>query len=473
MELCWILHVISFFVFLISLPQSKLRHIITSPVNMFLSPKDRPKGAMKDIGNLLEAEDIDTVGVEVIENFSWKQLVDLDACTVCGRCTSVCPANLTGKPLDPREIILKVGQVMSESGSPAVPATVTTPIDLQVKTSNVFERITPEELWACTSCRACDEVCPVNIEILDKILDMRRHLALMASDFPSELGKAYVAMENSSNPWGASQNDRMKWSEGLEFEVPMLEEENKEEVEYLYWVGCAGAFDDRNVPVTKAVATLLKRAGVSYAVLGPKEVCTGDSARRTGNEFVFQQLAIQNIENMNNLNVKKVITQCPHCFNTIANEYPQLGGNFEVIHHSQLLTELVQSGKIDVGTSEDPYVITYHDSCYLGRHNDIYTAPREILGAIGGIEVREMKRQGTNSFCCGAGGGRMWMEESTGKKVNIERSEEAIETGADEVAVACPFCYIMMDDGVKELGRGESIKVRDVSLILLDNLKKD
>ena len=442
----WILHVISFFVFLISLPQSKLRHIITSPVNMFLSPKDRPKGAMKFIGNLLEADDIDTVGVEVIENFSWKQLVDLDACTVCGRCTSVCPANLTGKPLDPREIILKVGQVMSESGSPPVPATVSTP---------------------------SDEVCPVNIEILDKILDMRRHLALMASDFPSELGKAYVAMENSSNPWGASQNDRMKWSQDLEFEVPLLKKENTEDIEYLYWVGCAGAFDDRNVPVTRAVATLLKRAGVSYAVLGPKEVCTGDSARRTGNEFVFQQLAIQNIENMNNLNVQKVITQCPHCFNTIANEYPQLGGNFEVIHHSQLLTELVQSGKIEVGTSKDPYVITYHDSCYLGRHNDIYTAPREILGSIGGIEVREMKRQGTNSFCCGAGGGRMWMEESTGKKVNIERSEEAIETGADEIAVACPFCYIMMDDGVKELGKGESIKVRDVSLILLDNLKKD
>ena len=469
----WILHVVSFFIFLISLPQSKLRHIITSPVNMFLSPKDRPKGAMKDIGNLLEAEDIETVGAEVIENFSWKQLVDLDACTVCGRCTSVCPANLTGKPLDPREIIMKVGQVMSESGSPPVPATVSTPVDLQVKTANVFERITPEELWACTSCRACDEICPVNIEILDKILDMRRHLALMASDFPSELGKAYVAMENSSNPWGASQNDRMKWSEELEFDVPILEEENKEEVEYLYWIGCAGAFDDRNVPVTRAVATLLKRAGVSYAVLGTKEVCTGDSARRTGNEFVFQQLAIQNIENMNNLNVQKIITQCHHCFNTIANEYPQLGGNFEVIHHSQLLTELVQSGKIEVGTSDNPYVITYHDSCYLGRHNDVYTAPREILGSIGGIEVREMKRQGTNSFCCGAGGGRMWMEESTGKKVNIERSEEAIETGADEVAVACPFCYIMMDDCVKELGKGESVKVRDVSLILLDNLKKD
>ena len=302
---------------------------------------------------------------------------------------------------------------------------------------------------------------------------MRRHLALMASDFPTELGKAYVAMENSSNPWGASQNDRMKWSEGLDFDIPLLEENNKEEVEYLYWIGCAGAFDDRNIPVTKAVATLLKRANVSYAVLGPKEICTGDSARRTGNEFVFQQLAIQNIENMNNLNVKKVITQCPHCFNTIANEYPQLGGNFEVIHHSQLLTELVQSGKIEVGSADKPYSVTYHDSCYLGRHNDIYTAPREIVGSIGGIEIREMKRQGTKSFCCGAGGGRMWMEENTGKKVNIERSQEAIDTGADEVAVACPFCYIMMDDGVKELGEGENVRVRDVSLILLDNLKKD
>ena len=469
----WILHTVSFFVFLLVLPQSKLRHIVTSPSNMFLSPKDRPKGAMRDIGNLMEAEDIETVGAELIENFTWKQLLDLDACTVCGRCTSVCPANLTGKPLDPREIILKVGQVMSESGDPAVPATVSTPIDLKVKSSSVFDRITPEELWACTSCKACDEICPVNIEILDKILDMRRYLALMASDFPSELGKAYVAMENSSNPWGASQEDRMKWSEDLEFDVPLLDETNKEEVEYLYWIGCAGAFDDRNVPVTKAVATLLKRANVSYAVLGTKEVCTGDSARRTGNEFVFQQLAIQNIETMNNLDVKKVITQCPHCFNTISNEYPQLGGNFEVIHHSQLLTELVQSGKIEVGTSEEPHVITYHDSCYLGRHNDIYTAPREIVGSIGGIEIREMKRQGTNSFCCGAGGGRMWMEEATGKKVNIERVEEAIETGANEVAVACPFCYIMMDDGMKELGQGDNVRVRDVSLILLDNLRKD
>jgi len=472
-RISWVLHVVSFFVFLVAIPLSKLRHIFTSPINMFMSPKESPKGAMKFIGNLLEADDIDNVGTEIIDHFTWKQLMDLDACTVCGRCTSVCPANQTGKSLDPREIILKVGQVMSESGQPAVPATVSTPGPLRVNSDNVFERITSEELWACTSCKACDEICPVNIEILDKILDMRRHLALMESDFPAELGKAYVAMENSSNPWGASQNDRLKWTEDLDFDVPVIDEGNHEEYDYLYWIGCAGAFDDRNVPVTKAVATLLKRAGVSFAVLGPKEVCTGDSARRTGNEFVFQQLAIQNIENMNNLKVEKIITQCPHCFNTIANEYPQLGGNYQVIHHSQLLTELVQSGRIEVGTSDKPYKITYHDSCYLGRHNDIYTAPREIVGSIGGIEIREMKRQGTQSFCCGAGGGRMWMEESTGKKVNIERSQEAIDTGADEVAVACPFCYIMMDDGVKELGYGDNVKVRDVSLILLDNLKKD
>ena len=472
-QISWVLHVLSFFVFLILLPVTKLRHIITSPVNMYLSPTNKHKGAMSDMGNLLEATDIENIGVSNIEDFTWKQLFDLDACTVCGRCTSVCPANATGKQLDPREIVLKIGQVMSESGSPPVSATVSNTTDLKVSSSSVFELITPEEIWACTSCKACDEICPVNIEILDKILDIRRHLALMASEFPAELGKAYVAMENSSNPWGSSQEKRLDWTKELDFDVPVLGQPGTETAEYLYWIGCAGAFDDRNIHVTRAVATLLHRANISYAVLGPKEQCTGDSARRTGNEFVYQQLAIENIKTMNSYNIKKVITQCPHCFNTIANEYPQLGGDYEVIHHSQLLTELVSSGRIEVGTSENPYSITYHDSCYLGRHNDIYMAPREIVGSIGGIEIREMKRQGTQSFCCGAGGGRMWMEESEGRKINIERVTEAVETGADEVAVACPFCYIMMDDGIKELGKDENVRVRDVSLILLDNLKED
>ena len=472
-QISWVLHVLSFFVFLILLPVTKLRHIITSPVNMYLSPTTKHKGAMSDMGNLLEATDIENIGVSNIEDFTWKQLFDLDACTVCGRCTSVCPANATGKQLDPREIVLKIGQVMSESGSPPVSATVSNTTDLKVSSSSVFELITPEEIWACTSCKACDEICPVNIEILDKILDIRRYLALMASEFPAELGKAYVAMENSSNPWGSSQEKRLDWTKELDFDVPVLGQPGTETAEYLYWIGCAGAFDDRNIHVTRAVATLLHRANISYAVLGPKEQCTGDSARRTGNEFVYQQLAVQNIKTMNSYNIKKVITQCPHCFNTIANEYPQLGGDYEVIHHSQLLTELVSSGRIEVGTSENPYSITYHDSCYLGRHNDIYMAPREIVGSIGGIEIREMKRQGTQSFCCGAGGGRMWMEESEGRKINIERVTEAVETGADEVAVACPFCYIMMDDGIKELGKDENVRVRDVSLILLDNLKED
>ena len=472
-QISWVLHVLSFFVFLILLPVTKLRHIITSPVNMYLSPTNKHKGAMSDMGNLLEATDIENIGVSNIEDFTWKQLFDLDACTVCGRCTSVCPANATGKQLDPREIVLKIGQVMSESGSPPVSATVSNTTDLKVSSSSVFELITPEEIWACTSCKACDEICPVNIEILDKILDIRRYLALMASEFPAELGKAYVAMENSSNPWGSSQEKRLDWTKELDFDVPVLGQPGTETAEYLYWIGCAGAFDDRNIHVTRAVATLLHRANISYAVLGPKEQCTGDSARRTGNEFVYQQLAVQNIKTMNSYNIKKVITQCPHCFNTIANEYPQLGGDYEVIHHSQLLTELVSSGRIEVGTSENPYSITYHDSCYLGRHNDIYMAPREIVGSIGGIEIREMKRQGTQSFCCGAGGGRMWMEESEGRKINIERVTEAVETGADEVAVACPFCYIMMDDGIKELGQDENVRVRDVSLILLDNLKED
>ena len=243
--------------------------------------------------------------------------------------------------------------------------------------------------------------------------------------------------------------------------------------EIIFWVGCAGSYDERAKKITKAFVEILDKANVSFAVLGNEEGCSGDPAKRAGNEFLFQMQAMSNIQVLNSYIIKQIVTSCPHCFNTIKNEYPQLGGNYEVIHHSQLLTELVQSGRIEVGTSDKPYKITYHDSCYLGRHNDIYTAPREIVGSIGGIEIREMKRQGTQSFCCGAGGGRMWMEESVGKKVNIERSQEAIETGADEVAVACPFCYIMMDDGVKELGYGDNVRVRDVSLILLDNLKKD
>ena len=461
----WLVHAASFLAFLVVLPSTKLRHIVTSPANMYLSARERPVGAMREMPDLqvaMETGEIDSVGAATIAEFTWKQLLDTDACTVCGRCTSVCPANATGKPLDPREIVLKLGEVAAATGEPVVAGPVGVDRGISVTTDRVFERITPEELWACTTCRACDDICPVNIEILDKILDMRRYLSLMEADFPTELGKTYVSMENSSNPYGMAQSARADWAKELDFEVKMLGEPGVE-AEYLYWVGCAGSFDDRNRKVTLATARLLHEAGVDFAVLGPRERCTGDPARRTGNEFVFQGLALQNIETLNDLGVTKIITQCPHCFNTLGNEYPQFGGDYELIHHSELLMRLVEEGRIE--PKSDGQTITYHDPCYLGRHNDVYLAPREVLSQVG--ETVEMVRCGTDSFCCGAGGGRMWMEEHTGKKVNVERSEEAVATGADVVATGCPFCYIMMDDGVKEIG-AEGVEVKDLAMLLAE-----
>ena len=459
----WIAHVVAFLGFLVVLPSTKLRHMVTSPANMFLSPRRRPKGAMREMPNLMEATDIETVGAAMVGEFTWKQLLDTDACTVCGRCTSVCPANITGKPLDPREIVLKLGEVAAASAVTPLSPPVGVDAEITVGSESVFERITSEELWACTTCRACDEICPVNIEIVDKILDMRRYLSLMESDFPSELGKAYVSMENSSNVYGMDQSKRGDWTDELGFSVKVLGDPGVE-AEYLYWVGCAGSFDDRNRKVTISTARLLDRAGVDFAILGPRELCTGDPARRTGNEYVFQGLALQNIETLNELGVTKIITQCPHCFNTLGNEYPQFGGEYEVIHHSDLLMHLVDEGKLTPRSNGQ--TITFHDPCYLGRHNDVFVAPRSVLNSVG--TTVEMPRNGTNSFCCGAGGGRMWMEEQTGQKVNIERTREAVETGADVVATGCPFCYVMMDDGVKELGVDERVEVKDLAMLLAE-----
>ena len=471
----WIGHVASFVLFLVILPGTMLRHMFTSPLNMYLSPKDRPKGAMKPMPNLMETE-LETFGASVVEDFTWKQLLDTDACTMCGRCTSVCPAHATGKPLDPREIVLKVGEVMAATGNPAVSPPLGTDRDITIGANSMFERITPEEIWACTSCKACDEICPVNIEILDKILDMRRYLSLMESNFPAELGNAYRAMENQSNPWGMNQGERGDWAKGLALEdgrtVTIVDPSEPFTAEYLYWVGCAGSFDDKNKKVTQAMAKLLARAGIDVAILGPSEMCTGDSARRSGNEYLFQMLAMPNIEMLNAMGVTKIITQCPHCFNTLLNEYPQLGGHYEVIHHTQLLERLIADGRLDVSQATLEERITYHDSCYLGRHNDIYVAPRRVVGSIKGIEIVEMPRNGTKGMCCGAGGARMWMEESIGTKVNDERAAEALSTGATRVATACPFCYIMLDDGVKGAGvDDDQVKVADLSIHLLDAIE--
>ncbi|NQV96812.1 MAG: 4Fe-4S dicluster domain-containing protein [Acidimicrobiaceae bacterium] len=472
-QVWWVAHVLTFVVFLAILPITMLRHMFTSPLNMYLKDRERPKGAMKAMPNLTETS-LESFGVHVIEEFTWKQLLDLDACTMCGRCTSVCPAHATGKSLDPREIVLKSGEVMAATAAHAPGGKVSAPLsidsEITISANLLFQRITPEEIWACTSCKACDEVCPVHIEILDKILDMRRYLSLMESNFPAQLGNAYRSMENQGNPWGLSQSDRGEWAKDLD--VQILDPGAPFTNEYLYWVGCAGSFDDKNKKVTQSMAKLLKRAGIDVAILGPSEMCTGDSARRSGNEYLFQMLAMPNIEMLNGMGVRKIITQCPHCFNTLKNEYPQLGGNYEVIHHSQLLEELIESGQLDVSNATLEERITYHDSCYLGRHNDVYIAPRKVVGSIKGIEIVEMPRNGTKGMCCGAGGARMWMEEDIGTKVNDERAREAIATGATRIATACPFCYIMLDDGVKAAGKDESqIKVGDIAIHLLDAIE--
>jgi Fe-S oxidoreductase/nitrate reductase gamma subunit len=466
----WGVHVAAFLLFLVILPITKIRHMVTSPLNMYLSDRDRPKGAMKPLPNMMETE-LESFGAAVVEDFTWKQLLDTDACTVCGRCTSVCPANATGKPLDPREIVLKVGQVMSESrpGGAVSPIVGHEP-ELTVTANEVFQRISPEEIWSCTSCKACDEICPVNIEILDKILDMRRYLSLMESNFPTELGNAYRAMENQENPWALNQAERGDWADALPDSVPVVDGSAAFDHEYLFWVGCAGSFDDRAKKVTIATAKLLQRAGVDFAILGPSERCTGDPARRSGNEYIFQMLAMQNAETLNGMGVKKIITICPHCFNTLGNEYPQLGGHYEVVHHSQFLEWLIDRGKLDLDGASLEERIVYHDSCYLGRHNDVYASPRRVIGSLKGIQIVEAPRNGTQGMCCGAGGARMWMEESTGKKVNTERARELLATGSSRIATACPYCYIMIDDGAKEHG-AEDVVVQDISMHLLDAIE--
>ncbi len=466
----WVLHVLTFVAFLVILPVTMLRHIFTSPLNMYLSERDRPKGAMRAMPNLMETE-LESFGAYKVEDFTWKQLLDTDACTMCGRCTSVCPAHATGKPLDPREIVLKTGEVMAATGDPKVSPPIGVDGEIQVTADSVFERITPEEVWACTSCKACDENCPVNIEILDKILDMRRYLTLMESDFPTELGNAYRAMENSGNPWGMSQGERANWAKGLDG-INIIDGGDPMTAEYLYWVGCAGSFDDKNQKVTQAMAKLLQRAEISFAILGPAENCTGDPARRSGNEYIFQMLAMQNIETLDGMGVRKIITQCPHCFNTLKNEYPQLGGHYEVVHHSQFLEELIDTGRLDLTGARLEERVVYHDSCYLGRHNDVYMAPRNVIGHLKGIEVVEAGRNGTKGMCCGAGGARMWMEEHIGKQVNVERSQELLATGASRIATACPFCYVMIDDGVKSQGVEEDeVKVADLAMHILDAIE--
>ncbi|MEX2420397.1 MAG: (Fe-S)-binding protein, partial [Actinomycetota bacterium] len=427
------LHIAVILSFLVYLGYSKHLHIATSAINVFFA-NTKPRGTLTPLRIDLEAAETEDVhlGAASITDLTWKQTLDLYACTECGRCQSACPAWNTGKPLSPKLLVMNLRDHLFERGPDVLAAKergeVLEPMPL------VPDVIDEEVIWACTTCGACMQECPVDIEHVDTIVDLRRNLVMAESRFPAEAGALLRNLEGTSNPWGMPQAQRADWAEGLGVRVIG---EGERAPEYLYWVGCAGSFDDRAKAISKSVVTLLQRAGVSFAILGPRELCTGDPARRIGNEYLFQTLAERNVETLADAGVTKVIANCPHCFNTLRNEYPEYGGRYEVIHHSQLLAQLLEQGRLRPSGRIDA-TVAYHDPCYLGRHNAVYEDPRVALASVPGVQTVEMPRHGERALCCGAGGARMWMEEQIGKRINQERMEEAASTGADTVGVACP-----------------------------------
>jgi len=460
----WWGHVLIIFTFMNYLPYSKHFHIVSSLPNVYLS-KLGPQ--------TLDTEEIDFekenvfLGAGDIEQLTWKEMLDGYACTECGRCTSVCPANLTGKPLSPRKIIMNIRERVSEK-APLLKSGKEIPAEVEAHKLVSETLITDNELWACTSCMACVQECPVNIEHVNPIVDMRRYLVQSESRFPEELMTVFSNMENNGAPWAFPQSDRLKWAEGIE--VPVAAE--KHEFDVLYWVGCAGSFDARYQNISRSVAQILNKAGVNFAVLGTEEKCNGDSARRLGNEFLAQTMIKENVQTLVQYKFKKILVSCPHCLQTIGNEYKAFGADYEVVHHSEFINDLVSENKLEFdGSKKINKKLTYHDSCYLGRYNNIYEEPRELLKMTNTGEMSEMKRSRDKGLCCGAGGGRMWMEEKIGKKVNIERTEEALAQNPDVIATACPFCMTMLTDGIKEKGKAEEVKVKDFAELVLETIK--
>ncbi len=446
----WWIHIALAFGFIGYISYSRLLHLISSPLNQFFRSFS-PKGEVRPI---LDIENAETFGVAKLSEFTWKQLFDTDACTRCGRCQDHCPAHLSEKPLSPKKVIqdLKThlvtqGKVTSEKESsedqgPPIAGNV----------------ITEDELWACTTCGACQEVCPVFIEVVDKVVDLRRHLVLMESKFAQEVKLFFKNMETNYNPWTIGFATRGDWAKDLKLKI-LAEDSN---VEFLFWVGCAGSFDERNKKVSRTLVNLLEKANINFGILGTEEMCCGETLRRMGNEYLAQILMQQNIELFNKYGVKKIITYCPHCLNTFKNEYPRFGGSYEVFHHSEFLWDLVQNKKLKLSTSVEMSAV-YHDSCYLGRYNGIYDAPRRLLESIEDTRLLEMRRSKDRSFCCGAGGGRMWMEETLGKRINQMRVDQAVQTNASVLASACPYCLTMLGDGIKEKEMEQLISAFDVA----------
>lgn len=459
----WWIHIGLVFVFLNLLPFSKHFHIITSIPNVYFA-RLNSYGELRTLN--LNDENLQKYGVSDVEDLTWKQLFDGYTCTECGRCTASCPANITGKLLSPREIIINIRKRLIEKAPIILSEQGNSHNRDEIINKNLVDKyITEEELWACTTCLACVNECPVMIEHMDHIVDMRRFLVLNESRFPKELQIAFQNLERNYNPWSFSSSTREDWASDLN--VPIVS--NSEGVDLLFWVGCAGAFDDRAKKVSRAMVKILQKANIKFAILGNEEKCTGDFARRSGNEYLAQMLINENISTLNKYKIKRILTTCPHCYNTLKNEYPAFGGRYEVIHHSEFIENLISDGKIILSKSLNTKTV-YHDSCYLGRYNGIYNQPRKILKTVSVNQIVEMKRNKDKGFCCGAGGARMFMEETEGKRINHERTDEALALNVGMIGTACPFCLTMLSDGVKDRQKSDEIAVKDIAEIVADAL---
>ncbi len=470
-EICWWVHILVILAFMNYLPYSKHLHVYTSILNVFFSPV-APVNTIERIN--FEEEGVEKFGVVDINDFSWKSLFDGYTCTHCGRCTAVCPANLTGKELNPQEVIVQIRKRTKDAAAIMLKqknlakgeaAELSDREKAILEKPFIGEYESVEALWQCTTCGACMQECPVNNEHVPAIVGMRRSLVMMESNFPTLLQSSFANMENNASPWAFSPMERADWAEGLGIKTAA----EHPDFDILFWVGCAGSYDDRAKKISVAFAKLLQKAGINFAILGTEEQCNGDLARRTGNEYLADMLIKMNIETFNNYNVKKIVTICPHCFNTFKNDYPAFGAKLEVVHHSTFLNELIEAGKLKLKKTS-PKTITYHDSCYLGRYNDIYDAPRSLLLKVPGLNIIEPERTRDRGFCCGAGGGQMFMEETAGKRVNIERTEELLATGVKTIAANCPFCMTMISDGIKAKDKDEEVFALDIAEIILENI---